>query len=336
LLLAYEWDYIAWVGNVCLYASDNLGESFEKINCWDEPTYGGASNFAMWTPRYGTPETYLVVKDSVFYLDADLNFDTLGTIPVTGAGEKILTGFQDDETTYLYLANCDWSDGTRIYGSDDSGLTWEERGLVPSGNFSRRSFSASQKNEGYLWLGGVNCFRSFNGGNSFTLINEWWEYYGAEINRLHADIPYIEAFLDTTTNTETLLISTDGGLYTSANNGLTNTNITMEGMRNAQYYDIYTYRYVPDIIFAGSQDQGYQRSSYNLGGNYYFDQLISGDYGHLVSANGGDHLWMVYPGFAMLSVDASGPGGLYFWDFIGYGHLWLPPLMADPVDPEQV
>lgn len=336
LLLAYEWDYVDWVGNICLYKSTDIGETFEKINCWDEPTYGNAGDFALWAPRYGSADAYMIAKDSIFHIDASMNITSTGVVPLTGSGEKTLAGFQNETTTYLYLANSNWDEGSTFYGSDDNGVTWELRGNVDGGNFSRRSFNASQKTEGYLWFGGVNCFRSFNGGNSFSLINEWWEYYGSEIDKLHADIPYIQAFLDTTTNQETLLISTDGGLFSSTNSGLTNTNITMEGMRNAQYYDIYTYRNVPDIIFAGSQDQGYQRSSYNIGGNYYFDQLISGDYGHLVSTNDGDHLWMVYPGFAMLSFDASGTGGLYFWDFIGYGHLWLPPLMADPIDPEQV
>ena len=102
-------------------------------------------------------------------------------------------------------------------------------------------------------------------------------------------------FLDTISNEETLLISTDGGLYASDNYGLTNTNITMEGMRNAQYYDLYTYRLVTDVIFAGAQDQGFQRSFSSVDDQYYFDQLISGDYGHLVSSDGGDHLWTVYP-----------------------------------------
>ena len=50
----------------------------------------------------------------------------------------------------------------------------------------------------------------------------------------------------------------------------------MEGMRNAQYYDLYTYRLVTDVIFAGAQDQGFQRSFSSVDDQYYFDQLISG------------------------------------------------------------
>jgi hypothetical protein len=238
---------------------------------------------------------------------------------------NLLTGFDNGGIKSFYIASYSYATGTKFFKSNDNGITWSAGGTVAEGYFSRTSFNCSQLTEGRLFYGGVNCYRSSNGGNSWLLINEWWEYYGSEASKLHADIPYIQAFLNPVTLQETLLISTDGGLYKSSDNAISNTNITMTGMRNAQYYDIYTYRYLPEIIFAGSQDQGYQRSSFAIDDNYYFDQLISGDYGHLVSANGGDHLWMVYPGFAMLHKNASAGGDLFFWDFVGSGHLWLSP-----------
>jgi hypothetical protein len=332
--MVLEWDYVEWVGLVSLYRSDDLGDSFYLVRSFDEPTYGGSGNFAMWSPRYGSPNLYFVADDSLYQTTpADTTLLPLGSIPLTTGGTRMLTGQELDGTTTLYLATCDYYDGSQFYRYTTGGSGWTMEGWVEESYFSRASLNASHTEEGRLVFGGVDAYRSFNGGTTWTRINNWWEYYGSEANKLHADIPYIFFFNDTTAGEETLLISTDGGLYASSNYGLTNNNLTMEGMRNAQYYGIYTYRNIPDVIFAGSQDQGYQRSYSEVDNNYYFDQLISGDYGHLVSSDGGDHVWMVYPGFAMLAQDAAGPSLLYFWDFTASDALWLPPVMEDPSDP---
>lgn len=333
--LVLEFDYVDWGALTSLYRSDDLGESFQLVQSFHENTFGSSSNFSTWAPRYGSDELFLIAGNDLYTMASGT--DTLAhisTVPITTNGTRMLSGFQADGTTKIYLATSDWSEGTQFYTSEDGGVSWDTKGSLDFSYFSRNSFNASITNPGQLWFGGVNTYRSNNGGSTWTLINEWWEYYGSEENKLHADIPYIEAFLDTLTDTETLLISTDGGLYTSDNNGITNTNITMEGMRNAQYYDIYSYREYPDIIFAGAQDQGLQRSINNDAGDYYFEQLISGDYGHLVSSDGGENLWMVYPGFAMLAEEAGEAANLYFWDFVGSGYLWLPPIMEDPEDPK--
>ncbi len=333
-LLASEWDYVGWYWNTCLYRSVDTGSTFTKIQCWDEPTYGNSDKFSLWTPRYGEPVVYIAAKDNVLMVDADANITTVGALPATTGNVYLLSGYQDVAATYLYLASINWSSNkTTFYRSADGGVSWDEKQTVNFTYFSLNSFNSSQKTEGHLWYGGVNCMRSSNGGNSFSLINEWYEYYGQEETKLHADIPFIQSFWDTITDTEILLISTDGGLYKSEDNAISNTNITMEGMRNAQFYDVFTYKALPEIIYAGAQDQGYQRSMYDVGGNYYFEQIYSGDYGRLVSSDGGDNLWMNYPGFTMLAKNGT---DLYTWDFIGYGQLWIPPLMADPYNPEQV
>ena len=332
--LVLEWDYTDWGAITSLYRSTDLGASFDLVQSYREDTHGASNTFAIWAPRYGTPDLYLAGGDTMYVLTpADTIHAVVQAMPAATSGTRLFCGYQDADGTSLYVANSNYATGTQILASEDAGMTWEVRGTIPEGNFSKASFNCSQTEEGFMWFGGVDCYRSFNGGASFTKINEWWEYYGSESNKLHADIPYIFSFMDTIANEELLLISTDGGLYSSSNNGLSNANITMEGMRNAQYYDMYTYRLVPEVIYAGSQDHGFQRSNFHIDNQYYFDQLISGDYGHLVSSDGGDHLWMVYPGFVMLAEDASGPANLYFWDFPATNALWLPPIMEDPENP---
>ena len=333
--LAYEWDYTNWWDIISLYRSTDLGASFEKITQWDVPDYGGANNFVLWSPPYGSASCYLIENENAFVLDAAGMPQPLGVLPLAEDGEIMLCGYADASGTSLYAAQKKFSDNTTVFfRSADGGLTWEQTGTVEEGNFSRNSFNCSQQIEGYLYYGGVDSYRSFTGGDTWVRNNYWWEYYDDIEYNLHADIPFIRSYIDPATNDEIVLISTDGGLYMSEDHGLIWNNITNAGMRNAQYYDVYTYRYVPDYIFAGAQDQGYQRSSYKIGDDHYFDQLISGDYGHIVTRSGGDNLWCVYPGFAMYVRDAAADADMFFWDFQGYGHLWMAPIMADPYNDE--
>jgi len=72
-------------------------------------------------------------------------------------------------------------------------------------------------------------------------------------------------------------------------------NLSLNGLGVSQYYSTYTKRTPPYQIFAGSQDQGFQRSIDHVNSVYDFEQVVSGDYGHLVSGDNGHSLWMVYP-----------------------------------------
>ena len=101
-------------------------------------------------------------------------------------------------------------------------------------------------------------------------------------------------------------------------------------------YSTYSQRFSPYTIFAGSQDQGFQRSINQFNSVYDFEQVISGDYGHLVSGDDGESIWTVYPGFAMYYPNASTNSSGITWDFQMSGNLWLPPLMEDPYDPSSV
>jgi hypothetical protein len=93
---------------------------------------------------------------------------------------------------------------------------------------------------------------------------------------------------------------------------------------------------MPYSIFAGSQDQGLQKSiTYNQGVQD-FEQIISGDYGHLVSGNSGISIWTNYPGFTIYYPNIANSNASMSLDFPGSGYLWIAPLMAHPSSPEKV
>jgi hypothetical protein len=185
----------------------------------------------------------------------------------------------------------------------------------------------------------VDAFRSYDGGVSWTRVNGWGEYYGNPARKLHADIPAIQPFRDTD-GSEFHLVSTDGGTYISRDGLTTVNNLSLQDLRISQYYTTFTHRTQPWIVYAGSQDQGFQRtlaSQPTPGGVLNFEQTISGDYGHIVSGDGGDSFWTVYPGFAMYYPNAKTSNANLTWNFTGMsGQLWMPPLMADPENPAHV
>ena len=97
---------------------------------------------------------------------------------------------------------------------------------------------------------------------------------------------------------------------------------------------IRTHKSNPQINYVGTQDQGYQRSLADGGGEMTYTQEISGDYAHIVSSDSGNTIWMVYPGFTMLILNASTANAeIKSLDFNGSEPLWLPPTMADPLNP---
>lgn len=331
-VLAYNWDYDSWNGQISLFRSADMGTSFTLIKNYAEPDYGGSGKFNLWSSRYGEPAVYMIQNDSFNVLTDTGEPLFMSTIPLAVTGDEILCGYENGSDLRFYAGVYNGTEGTtRIYRSIDAGATWVETGGVDSYFFSNTSFNCAATIPDKLYIGGIDVYSSNNAGADWLLVNHWYDYYNNNEIYLHADIPFIQSFEDTSAGTELLLISTDGGLFKSDDYANTVQNITLENMRNAQYYDTYTYTYDPDIIYAGAQDQGYQVTDHVEDNKYFFDQVQSGDYGHIVSTTGGADCWMVYPGFIMY---VPGPeatvSDLVADDFTGSGYLWLPPIMADP------
>jgi hypothetical protein len=225
----------------------------------------------------------------------------------------------------------------RLYSSADAGVSWQVRS-APADCWG--ALSACITDSAQVYMGGVECFRSYNGGATFSKINGWGAYYGDPARKLHADINGIQSLIVPTgpgTTAERIYVSTDGGTYLLDVIGWLPTNLTLNGFRNAQYYSVRTSRTNPARIAAGSQDQGYQTTTAAPA----FTQVISGDYGHLTSAlPTNDMVWSVYPGFMLLQVTED-PVTLELpntgTNFPADPNIpWMPAILADPDDPATV
>jgi photosystem II stability/assembly factor-like uncharacterized protein len=314
-------------GNGHVYRSTDRGASFVQV--------AGMANFDgdLWAPRDGGGNLYMV-RSSNCWTSSDNgdNWTFLSNLPADGdnaemagseAGAPRLWVIQDEGGTQ------------KLYRSDDAGLSWSS---VTEVTDYWGTLNASITDVDLFAWGGVEVHRTTNGGSSFSIVNGWGEYYGDPANKLHADVPGIDVLPDGRGG-EIWYVSTDGGLYESTDGLASVQNLSLQGLRVSQYYSTHTSSIVPKNVVAGSQDQGYQRADAPASlpdTTLAFDQLISGDYGHLTSSDG-THAWLysVYPGFVLVQRKENDPD-LYITDFPDDDHQWMPFIVADPYDQRSV
>jgi len=285
------WASGPWAPRLQLYYSANRGQTFSLVTTY---THGNSGQVSMWQP-YGTGDCFLLNQSSKLYqingptptlLSSNTTLPT--DVDCQLRGHRSATGTL---TMYAFAENRD------VWRSTDSGANWQFRGATPSDAWSV-GMEVSLSNANTICYGEVNCFRSINGGTSWSTVNEWYEYYSNVPAKLHADMMEIE-FFRKSDNTEFALISNHGGLSVSYDLLQTTNNLSQTGLNVSQYYDVRTDPTDPNYVYGGTQDQGYQRASTAASLPYNplnFTQIISGDYGHMVFSANGTHLWKQYPG----------------------------------------
>lgn len=305
-----------------LRRSQDLGESFEVVA--DLGSFSGD----LWAPRDGDTTLYLATSGGKLVRSDDLGdtWTEVGTFDVA-ASRAELAGSEAGAPRLWAVA-----DGARLYRSDNAGETWESKGSISD---YWAALNASITDPDLFAFGGVDLYATYDGGDSFFAVNNWWEYYGDPTNLLHADMMGVEVQLGAL-GEELWYVCTDGGLYESRDGLISTLNLSLQGLRVSQYYDTLTSSADPTHIAAGAQDQGYQITNDVSQDDdvYEFSQAISGDYGHLTSSDGThDVVYSVYPGFILIQVGESSPW-LAYADFpSGESYVpWLPPVVADPDD----
>ncbi|HYN63921.1 MAG TPA: hypothetical protein VES36_04895, partial [Candidatus Limnocylindrales bacterium] len=308
-----------------LYRSSDAAQSFVKVVALN--TYAGD----VWAPRNGGSTLYLLAQDVLrMSVDGGDTWSDVGATPAGSSGGELVASEAGAPRFWAVLS----TGGSSVLHRSEGGAGWTQIATLTD---YWGSLNASMLNSNLFAYGGVEVWRTSNGGTSFAKVNGWGDYYSDPANKLHADIPGIDVLPDGLGG-ETWYVSTDGGLYRSAN-GLTSVqNLSLDGLRVSQYYTTHTSTADPLHVVAGAQDQGYQRSGAAPGsdGLLDFNQLISGDYGHATSGDGSHaYVYSVYPGFMLIQKGETGPQ-LYTEDFPAsedYG--WLPTITADPVNVER-
>ena len=258
----------------------------------------------------------------------DGTVEQAGSLDLGGAApqRRRLAGGMSGDTLVLYSYDTD----DRVWRSADTGATWTARGVLPARPWSV-GLHADPTDASRLLSGAVNASHSFDGGRTWVDVNSWADYYGDVEGSLHADMMTFSTFVKTD-GTPFTVSANHGGLNVSENWFATSRNVGMRGLNVGQMYSVASHPAHPGYLFAGTQDQGFQRGRGDSTEVIGLEQAISGDYGHLTFSHDGAELWMMYPGTA-LSVYTDPTRG-YYADWLRIDSpdetVWLAPMIANP------
>jgi len=273
------------------------GLSFAVIFMGDSPERPG-----LWTSRTAAGPLYLLTRGRLLVsADKGSRFEPLSTV-AEGSLYSLLRGSEAGGPT-LYAAMGPGTGPQTLYASDDGGRSWSQRsqfnGDSPVVLRFGGSLAASIHDPNLVLYGGVDGWRSTNGGRTFQRISSWRDYYDRPADRLHADVNSLQFALYR--GQEVLFLGCDGGTYQSFDGGASVENLTETGLPSGQFYSTWSSGSDPDLFLAGSQDQGLQVSVPGGGDRapLFNEQLISGDYGNLTaSTHDMTDVFAIYPTIA--------------------------------------
>ncbi len=180
---------------------------------------------------------------------------------IAGAGRIALGVSAASSTTVIALASDGSTNGfLGLYRSTDSGVSFSEQSSSPNllGWSETGSDSGGQGwydlvvavspiDEDEIYVGGVNTWKSTDGGVNWTLNSHWYQIPG--VPAMHADKHALEW-----QNSTTLFCGNDGGIYKTTNGGTAWTDLT-NGMVISQLYKIGVAQTDSKLI-GGLQDNG--------------------------------------------------------------------------------
>jgi photosystem II stability/assembly factor-like uncharacterized protein len=149
-------------------------------------------------------------------------------------------------------------------GAEKNLLTWESDGSGDGGQgWYDLTIAASPVNADVVLIGGVNSWRSIDGGYDWHIINHWW---GDGVQAVHAD----KHMLRFRPNGD-LVECNDGGIYYSTDDGSSWTDKT-NGIQISQMYRLGVSQSEEGDVITGLQDNGTKSLS-----NNNWSDVIGGD-----------------------------------------------------------
>ncbi|MFI5203449.1 MAG: PKD domain-containing protein [Flavobacteriales bacterium] len=212
----------------------------------------------------GDPNTVYIASASYRYsTDGGVTFTTV-SLPVSNIG-RVSIAVTPANSAYVYLLASDATDNGfgGVMRSTNSGtsfttmatspnlLGWSSQGTDQGGQgWYDLALGVSQTNANELMVGGVNVWRSTNGGTTWAIRGHWTGGGGADL--IHADQHDIAYYPGSGTQ---VWLGCDGGVYRSTNSGSVWTDVS-NSMVIAQMYRLGVSQTNAAKTITGWQDNG--------------------------------------------------------------------------------
>ena len=272
--------------------------------------------------------------------DNGLTWTPIGTASgITNTGRTLL-GVSPANPNVVYAVQASGSLFGRMYKSTDAGLTYTTTvvgspssgtnyfGYDPSGTGTTgqatydMAICVSPTDANEVHIAGIICWKSTNGGTSFTATTVW--SYPNSTGYNHADVHALEWV------NGTIWSGSDGGIYKSTNNAGDWTDLS-SGLGIRQFYRITCSKTDPNVITTGAQDNG---SSFRRSNGTWIDWL---------GADGMDNA--ISPTNAAIAIGTSQNGSIYKTTNSGASYTgltspssgnWITPLVMHPTSHDTV
>ena len=248
-----------------VFGSNGIWRTTNGGTTWTQPT--GTFNGVMDAEFKPTDPNTVYAAGTVFKKSTDggLNWTTV-TTGLTGIG-RLAIAVTPANAAYVYVLAARGSDSgfLGLIRSTDSGATFTTRMASTASNnilgwdngsdaggqgWYDLAIAASPTNADEVMTGGINMWRSTNGGTSFTLNSHWTGSYSKPY--VHADIHDIIYLPGSGT---TVFSGNDGGIFKTTNSGTSWSDIS-SNLCIAQQYRIGLSASNPTLLVAGHQDNG--------------------------------------------------------------------------------
>ena len=266
-------------------------------------------------------------------------------IPSQGVVQRIRIAIAPTDNNTIYAIATDNQNGMHgIYKSIDAGVSWNlhynalnllewGEGTSPGGQGTYDlGFLIDPFDKNVIYVGGVNMWKSSDGGNNFDPVGHWTTSYGPSH---HADVHFIAH----QPLTGYYYVADDGGLWrtsniisqtwSAANAGVpwpTQWTSMNDGMQVTSFYRVSSSRSTSGELIAGAQDNA----------SFYFDGV------NWATVNGGDGMDnlmdVANPGsficssqYGSFAASNNGGGSTYFIspNVMGENGEWTTPLVAN-------
>ena len=238
-----------------LYKTTDAGDNWNLIS---NNTYGDLE----FKPGDATV-IYAGNKNGDVHISTDSGSTWSTALPTSGKRVEIAVSANDPNIVYALVAAPN-SELYGIYKSTNSGnsysvvynginlLGWDCSGGDSGGQaWYDLAFAADPNDADIIFLGGVNNWKSSDGGITWNINNHWSSTCGGGAVNVHADKHYL-AFQN---GTSTLFECNDGGLYNTSDGGSTWNHLT-NGMIISQMYKLGVAQTTTTDVIAGLQDNG--------------------------------------------------------------------------------